>query len=130
MKKLLVLTVVICILSACSTLAKPVEEPTTMTTPSDSITGNGTIVTPIGEVLLQTVNPYGITVNLDIFETLSDGYILYGNISWRDPLIPPYGATATLARIEDANGKEIPFEYADAGFHPVQGELRQHWHIN
>jgi hypothetical protein len=74
-----------------------------------------------------SVNPYGISNSLDEFVAVSDGYVLYGNISWTDSLIPPYGATATLASIKDANGNEIPFEYADAGVYPLQDELRQYW---
>jgi hypothetical protein len=80
-----------------------------------------------GEIPAQSVNPYGITNSLDKFAALPDGYILYGNISWTDSLIPPYGANALLAGIKDANGKEIPFEYADPGIYPAQDELRQYW---
>ncbi len=96
--------------------------------------------TDIVPVVVQVVTPsttaigsepaspaYGITNTLDKFVALPDGYILYGNISWTDPIIPPYGANAQLASIKDANGAEIPFEYADAEMYPAEGELRQYW---
>ena len=70
---------------------------------------------------------YGITNTLDKFVALPDGYILYGNISWTDPVIQPYSANAQLASIKDANGTDIPFDYADAEMYPAQGELRQYW---
>ncbi len=79
------------------------------------------------EISSQPANSYGIINSLDHHVAVLDGYILYGNISWTDPLIPPYGANTTLAGITDANGKEIPFEHADAGVYPVQDELRQYW---
>ena len=75
----------------------------------------------------ETISPYGITNNLDKFVAQSDGYILYGNISWTDSFIPPYGASAILASIKDTNGKEIPFGDADPGVYPAQDELRQYW---
>ncbi|MBK6792971.1 MAG: hypothetical protein IPG80_10630 [Anaerolineales bacterium] len=34
---------------------------------------------------------------------------------------------ATLAGIKDANGNDIPFEYADEEAYPKQGELRGYW---
>ncbi len=70
---------------------------------------------------------YGITNTLDKFVALPDGYILYGNILWTDSIIQPYGANAKLATIKDANGRDIPFDYADAEMYPAQGELRQYW---
>lgn len=70
---------------------------------------------------------YGITNTLDKFVAVPDGYILYGNISWTDPIIQPYGANSQLASIKDANGVEIPFDYADAEMYPAKGELRQYW---
>lgn len=70
---------------------------------------------------------YGITNTLDKFVALPDGYILYGNISWTDPIIRPYGANSHLVSIKDANGVEIPFDYADAEMYPAEGELRQYW---
>jgi len=76
----------------------------------------------------EGISSYGITNSLDKFEALPDGYIiLYGNISWTDPLIPPYGASPILASIKDTNGKEILFGDADTGVYPAQDELRQYW---
>lgn len=75
----------------------------------------------------QSVNTYGITNTLDKFVALPDGYILYGTTAWTDPLIPPYGVTSQLAGIKDANGTEIPFDYADLEIYPEQGELRVYW---
>jgi len=75
----------------------------------------------------QSVNTYGITNTLDKFVALPDGYILYGTTAWTDPLIPPYGVTSQLAGIKDANGTEIPFDYADLELYPKQGELRIYW---
>jgi hypothetical protein len=75
----------------------------------------------------QSVNTYGITNTLDKFVALPDGYILYGNTSWTDPIIPPYGVSSQIAGIKDANGTEIPFDYADLEIYPEQGELRIYW---
>ena len=75
----------------------------------------------------QSVNTYGITNTLDKFVALPDGYILYGTTAWTDPLIPPYGVSSQLAGIKDANGMEIPFDYADLEIYPEQGELRVYW---
>ena len=75
----------------------------------------------------QNVNTYGITNNFDKFVALPDGYILYGNTSWMDSTIQPYGVTSQLASIKDANGIEIPFDYADIDVYPKPGELRENW---
>jgi len=123
----LIFTVIMFILSACGVPATPVLESTRTMPPAPTIVPLSTATSTPSETPSQTLNPYGITNNLDKFVPLRDGYILYGNISWTDPLIPPYGNTATLASIKDANGKEIPFEYADAGVYPAQDELRQYW---
>ncbi|HNO84866.1 MAG TPA: hypothetical protein PKM54_09580 [Anaerolineales bacterium] len=75
----------------------------------------------------QTPETYGAILVLDKSASLPDGYILYGTITWTDPIIPQYGLSATLAGIKDANGNDIPFEYADAEAYPQQGELREYW---
>jgi hypothetical protein len=126
-KNLLVFTVTIFILSACGVPATPALEPT-MTMPSVSTSVPlSTVTSATSDTSSQYESPYGITNHLDKFEALGNGYILYGNLSWTDPLIPPYGASAQLASVKDANRKEIPFEYAEAGIYPDQGELRQYW---
>jgi hypothetical protein len=87
-------------------------------------------VTPVSATsgpTTQIPENYGATLVLDKSATLPDGYILYGNITWTDPIIPPYGLNATLAGIKDANGTDIPFEYADEEAYPKQGELRGYW---
>ncbi len=126
MKKNLLVFILIFILSACGTPATPILESTEATPPAATTIPPSTATLLPGETQ-PSANPYGITNNLDKFVAMPDGYILYGNISWTDPLVPPYGTTATLASIKDANGKDIPFEYADAGVYPAQGELRQYW---
>ena len=75
----------------------------------------------------ESASPYGITNSLDGSEDLPDGRVLYGHISWTDPVIPPYGALALLAGVRDASGKELLFGDADAGSSPAPGELRQYW---
>ncbi len=126
-KNLLIFTVIIFILSACGVQAIPALESTKTMPPTPTNVPLSTATSTPSEPPSQTVSPYGITNNLDKFVALPDGYILYGNISWTGPLIPPYGASAILASIKDANGKEIPFEYADTGVYPAQDELRQYW---
>jgi len=64
---------------------------------------------------------------MDKSEALADGYMLYGNILWTDPLIPPYSAVAILESVTDANGKEIPFNEEAMWMYPPQGELRVYW---
>jgi hypothetical protein len=124
-KNLLVFTVIIFILSACGVPATPVREPTRTMPPAPTNIPLST-ATLLPSETPQSVSPYGITNSLDKFLTLPNGYILYGNISWTDSLITPYGTIATLASIKDANGKEIPFEYADVE-DSTPDELRQHW---
>lgn len=102
-KNMLVFTAIMIILSACGV---PFGEPTKTISP---------------------VSAYGITNSLDKSLTVPDGYLLYGHTAWTDPRITPYGTIATLATIKDANGKEIPFEYADLPASTTQGELRQDW---
>jgi len=90
------------------------------------------IVTPIPttastDAPTQSVNTYGITNTLDKFVAVPDGYILYGNTSWTDPIIRPYGVSSELAGIKDANGMDILFDYADAGMNSEPGELRVYW---
>ncbi len=106
------------VLGACGTMpatTPPAAIPPTVIQPTDEKT----------EIPSQPANSYGITNSLDNHVALPDGYILYGNISWTDS--SPIVITETLASVKDANGKEVPFEYADAGVYPAQDELRQHW---
>ncbi len=90
------------------------------------------VVTPIptdisADTPTQNANTYGITNSLDKFVAVPDGYILYGSTSWTDPSIPPYGVSTELAFIKDANGVDVPFDYADAGMVSEPGELRYYW---
>lgn len=75
----------------------------------------------------QTANTFGITNSIDKFVALPDGYILYGNTAWSDPIIPPYGVSSMVVSIRDANGVEIPFEFADPEMYPGHDELRMYW---
>lgn len=90
------------------------------------------IVTPIpatanaGEPT-QLVNTYGIMNSIDKFVEIPDGYILYGSTLWTDPAIPPYGVSVELAFIKDANGVDVPFDYADPGMTSAPGEMRYDW---
>jgi len=126
-KHLLIITTIVITLSACGVPVTPTLEATATVPPAATNVPLSMATSKPNETPTQPISPYGIKNSLDKFETLPDGYILYGNISWTDPLIPPYGVSAILAGIKDANGNEIPFEYADAGMYPPQGELRQYW---
>lgn len=75
----------------------------------------------------RTIDTYGITQSLDKFATLPDGYILYGNTSWTDPSIPPYGVAAELAVIRDAAGMEVLSDYVDPERYAEMGEQRVYW---
>ena len=75
----------------------------------------------------ESINTYGITNVLDKVAVLPDGYVLYGNTSWTDASIPPYGISPDIASITDANGVEVPYDYADPGMYSEQGELRIYW---
>ncbi len=95
---------------------------------SDIIPVTEQVVTPAPTAAgSEPVSPYGITNTLDKFVALPDGYILYGNVSWTDPVIRPYGVRSQLVSIKDAKGAEIPFDYADSERYPAQDELRQYW---
>ena len=100
--------------------------------PSDIAPVIEQIVTPAPTVVsavapTQGLNTYGITITLDKFVELPDGYILYGNTSWTDQIIRPYGVSSELAFIKDANGVEIPYDYADTDMFSEPGELRVYW---
>ena len=100
--------------------------------PSDIAPVIEQVVTPASTTVstnapTQSINTYGITNTLDKFVALPDGYILYGNTSWTEPAIPPYGVSSQLAVIKDADGMDVPFDYADAGMNSEPGELRIHW---
>jgi hypothetical protein len=82
---------------------------------------------PPSEMPTESVNDYGITNTLDKIAALPDGYVLHGSTSWTDTTILPYGVGATLAGIKDANGLDVPFDYADPGIYSAQGELRIYW---
>ena len=123
-KNLLAFALIVFILSACGVPATPVRELTKTMLPAPTNIPLST-ATLLPSETPQSVSPYGITNSLDKFLALPDGYILYGNISWTDSLIT--GTIATLASIKDANGKEIPFTYADAEVYPTQDEFRQYW---
>ena len=89
-------------------------------------------VTPVpatlpGDPPTNSASPYGIMNRLDTFVALPDGYILFGNTSWTDPVIPPYGVGSILVGIQDASGAEVPFDYADPRTYSEAGELRVHW---
>ena len=90
------------------------------------------IVTPVPTTIsagesTQSANTYGVTNSLDKFVAVPDGYILYGNTSWTDPSIPPYGVSTELAFIKDANGVDVPFDHEDPGKYPEPGEMRYYW---
>ncbi|MCC7117401.1 MAG: hypothetical protein IT310_02660 [Anaerolineales bacterium] len=74
-----------------------------------------------------SVNHYGITNTLDKYAKLSDGYILYGSTAWTDATIPSGGVKSILISIKDANGQELPFDYADPETSPQANELRMDW---
>ena len=111
-KKLFIFTLTIFILSSCGIPATSVPEPTN-TTPHTATDLPLPTATSFPGRTPQPTNPYGIKNTLDKSSALLNGYILYGNISWTDPVIPSYGASAFLVGIKDATGKEIPFENAD-----------------
>jgi hypothetical protein len=123
---LLVFTIILFLLSACGVPAAAAPEPTQTVSPAPTDIKLST-ATLLPTETLPPVSPYGIKNNLDKSLALPDGYVLYGHISWTDPLITPYGTIATLANIKDANGKEIPFTYADAEASPTPDEHRQLW---
>ncbi len=80
-----------------------------------------------GQTLPPVENPYGITNTLDKFAATSDGYILFGNTAWTDARISPYGVWHQLISIKDADGLDIPFEFADPGIYSQPDELRVYW---
>jgi len=75
----------------------------------------------------QIPNPYGVSISMDKSVSLPNGYILYGSTRWTDKTIQPYKLNVNLIAIKDANGKDIPFDYAQADMSPGQGELVQYW---
>ena len=91
------------------------------------VTPQPTSTQSVDEEPTEAINTYGITNTLDKIAALPDGYVLYGNTSWTDQTILPYGVGAILASIKDANGMDVPFEYADPGIYSTQGELKIYW---
>lgn len=128
MKKVfLILTSLIVVLSGCSVPPLPATEPTLITSPLPTNVPSPTFTPVSSAPPSPSENSYGIMISLDKTDTLADGYMLYGNISWTDSLIPPYSATAYLKSITDANGNEIPFDEEGMWMYPPQGELRVYW---
>lgn len=91
------------------TLTQPVQETQAIETPT------------------ETVNTYGITNTFDKVAILPDGYVLYGTLAWSDANMLPYGAGQTLASVKDANGADVPFEYADPGIYALTSDQKYYW---
>ncbi|MGD8456759.1 MAG: hypothetical protein PVF83_10265 [Anaerolineales bacterium] len=79
------------------------------------------------ETPAQIPYTYGITLALDKIADLPDGYVLYGSITWADPVIQQYGIMEMITGIKDADGVEIPFEYIAPEKYAQPGELRVYW---
>lgn len=126
-KNLIAITFIVFILSACGAPSTPEPEPIIPSMPTNTSPDTAATASPSSEAPIESENPYGITISLDKSDALPDGYMLYGNISWTDPLIPPYSAASYLNRVTDANGKDIPFNEGDMWMYPPQGELRVYW---
>jgi hypothetical protein len=121
-----VLTVLV--LGACGTYAPaPTSASGTPEAGVDATEGSSTQTSAATQPPTQPGSPYGLVDSLDRVETPPDGLVFYGTLAWTDPMIPPYGASAVLAGVTDANGKEITFGDADPGKSPADGELRQYW---
>ena len=55
--------------------------------------------------------PFGLTLVLDRYITLSDGYYLIGHTTWSDPRIS--GASLATVQLVDAQGHELPIDSAN-----------------
>ncbi|MBC7879145.1 MAG: hypothetical protein H7Y59_18390 [Anaerolineales bacterium] len=91
------------------------------------VTPPPTATQSVSETPTESVNTYGITNILDKVIVLPDGYILYGITAWTDPSVLPYGAGAILATITDANGAQVPYDYADPGIYTLTSDQKIYW---
>ena len=67
-------------------------------------------------------NVWGVTFNLERVAELENGYIFMTETTWEGDAVMPYGIYADLVSITDANGENIPWDYAAADQVPNIGE--------
>jgi hypothetical protein len=91
------------------------------------VTPQPTATQSVSATPTEAVNTYGITNALDKVVVLPDGYVLYGITAWSDASVLPYGAGAILANITDANGADVPYDYADPGIYTLTSDQKIYW---
>ncbi|MEP7133974.1 MAG: hypothetical protein ABI904_03480 [Chloroflexota bacterium] len=96
-------------------------------TPAPTETASPASTEPAINIPTQEVNTYGVTHGLDKVAQLPDGYILYGHVTWTDRSIRPYGVSANLSSIKDANGVDVSFDYAQIQSNAKPEDMRQDW---
>lgn len=119
---LLILIPAASMLAACAAPALPTPEPGS--TPQVAMPAPAGKPTHGAETLPAAVT-YGITNRVDQAVPEPDGYVLYGHLAWTD--LPPYSVSAVLAGVKDANGDDVPYEYADLVTYAAQGERANYW---
>ena len=60
----------------------------------------------------ESVAGYGISLAIEKYAELPDGYLLAGSLRWTEPSIPEYGVTPLAIYLLDANGNEVSREDA------------------
>jgi hypothetical protein len=58
----------------------------------------------------EGVAGYGISVAMEKYVELPDGYLLEGSLRWTDPDISEFGVTPLRTHLLDSNGNEVPRE--------------------
>jgi len=96
-------------------------------TPVPTETVSATTTEPAVGTPTQAINTYGVTQGLDKVAQLPDGYILYGHVAWTDRSIRPYGVSTNLLSIKDANGVDVPFDYAQTESNAKPEDMRLDW---
>ena len=79
----------------------------------------------------ESVAGYGISLGIEKYVELPDGYLLEGSLRWTDPGISEFGVTPLRTYLLDANGDEVPREdtiselmpASDAKYYPLAYKL-------
>jgi hypothetical protein len=64
---------------------------------------------PVGDES-EDATGYGISVSIEKYVELPDGYLLEGSLRWTDPDISEFGVTPLATYLLDANGTEVAWE--------------------
>jgi hypothetical protein len=101
------------------------------TTPASSTTlGTAPTADQAAEALAPTASglpDYGISMSLEKVATLDDGYVLMGNMAWKDQQVGDYGVYPINTTLVDANGQPVSYEDIAPDSFPEPGSKQSYW---